>query len=87
MSYFSAICFSKILERVVSDQTIAHFINYNLFSQQQSGFHHGYFTQDVLLHVTNSFSTDIDHGKFVGAVFLDLAKAFNCVDHSVCCRS
>ena len=75
--------FSKILERVVSDQILAHFCKYNLFAERQSGFHHGYSTQDVLLHVTDSFLSAIDRGQYVGAVFLDLAKAFDCVDHNI----
>jgi len=47
--------FSKLLERVVSDQIIAHFCKYNLFSVKQSGFRYGHSTQDVLLHVSDSF--------------------------------
>ena len=75
--------FSKILERVVSDQIVDHFHKHNLFSQKQSGFRHGYSTEDVLLHVVNSCYTAIDRGQYVGAVFLDLAKAFDCVDHAI----
>ena len=48
--------FSKILERVVSDQIVSHFCKYNLFSEKQLGFRHGYSTQDVLVHVTDFFS-------------------------------
>ena len=75
--------FSKLLERVVSDQIVDHFHKYNLFSQKQSGFRHGYSTQDVLLHVVNSCSKAIDCGQYTGAVFVDLAKAFDCVDHAI----
>ena len=73
--------FSKLLERVVSDQIIAHFCKHNLFSEKQSGFRYGHSTQDVLLHVNDSFLSVIDNGHYVGAVFLDLAKTFDCVDH------
>jgi len=75
--------FSKVLERVVSDQIVDHFHKYNLFSQKQSGFRHGYSTQDVLLHVVNSCYKAIDRGQYAGAVFLDLAKAFDCVNHAI----
>jgi len=36
--------FSKILERIVSDQIVDNFHKYNLFSQKQSDFRHGYQT-------------------------------------------
>ena len=75
--------FSKLLERVVSDQIVDYFHKYNLFSQKQSGFRHGYSTQDVRLHAVNSCSKAIDCGQYTGAVFLDLAKAFDCVDHAI----
>jgi len=73
MSNFCPICvtnfFSKILKRVVSYQIIAHFNKHHLFSQRQSGFCYGHSTQDVLLHVLNSFSDAIEHGEYVGTIF------------------
>jgi len=39
----------------------------------------------VLLHVTDKWLKTIDEGKYTGAVFLDLAKVFDTVDHSILC--
>ena len=61
--------FSKVLERVVYDQIVNHFTTYNLFSNRQSGFRVGYSTQDVLLHVSDSWLGAIDAGQYVGAIF------------------
>jgi len=75
--------FSKVLERVVFDQVVDHFNRHKLFSNKQSGFHPGHSTQDVLLHVNDSWLRAIDNGQYVGAVFLDLAKAFDYVNHDI----
>jgi len=60
--------FSKVLERVVFDQFVHHF-RHDLFSHKQSGFRAGYSTQDVLLHVSESWLWAIDAGQCVGARF------------------
>ena len=75
--------FSKILEGVIYDLLISHFLNFNLLSEFQSGFRVSHSTQDVLLRVVDSWRKAIDDGKFVVAGFLDLAKIFDCVDHSI----
>ena len=62
---------------------ILHFLNFNLLSGFQSGFRASHSTQDVLLRVVDSWCKAIDDGKFVVAGFLDLAKALDCVDHSI----
>ena len=37
----------------------------------------------MLLHVSDSWLKAIDTRQYVGAIFLDLAKAFNCVNHDI----
>ena len=44
---------SKVLERILYNQIVFHLHNYDLLSAHQSGFHAGYSTQDLLLHVTD----------------------------------
>lgn len=74
---------SKILERVVQVQVTNHILSHGLLSPYQSGFRPGYSTQDVLVRVVDSWLACLDNRKCVGAIFLDLAKAFDCVDHDV----
>ena len=76
---------SKVLERVLYNQILSHLIKYDLLCPHQSGIRSGYSTQDVLLHVTDKWLKAIDDGKYTGVVFLDLAKAFDTVDHSILC--
>ena len=53
------------------------------FSSRQSGFRSGYSTQDVLLYVNDSWLKAIDVGQYVVAIFMDLAKAFDSVNHDI----
>ena len=76
---------SKVLERVLHNQIVSHLAKYNLLSAHQSGFRSGYSTQDVLIYVTDKWLKAIDEGKYTGAVFLDLAKAFDTVNHRILC--
>jgi len=76
---------SKILERILYNQIQSHIVRYDILCAHQSGFRSGYSTQDVLLHVIDKWLKAIDEGKYTGAVFLDMAKAFDTVDHSILC--
>ena len=60
-----------------------YLLKFNSFSAYQSGFHPSHSTQDVLLHVVDCWRKAIDDSKFVVAGFLDLAKAFDCVNHNI----
>lgn len=74
---------SKILERLVYNQVLVHFTRYKIITPVQAGFRPGYSTQDVLVHATDTWRKAIDNRSYVGCVFLDLKKAFDCVDHDI----
>ncbi|XP_057309202.1 uncharacterized protein LOC130647380 [Hydractinia symbiolongicarpus] len=72
---------SKIFERIMFDQ-IYEFID-NKLSPLLSGFRKGFSSQHVLLHMIESWRKDLDKGNAVGALLMDLSKAFDCVDHNL----
>ena len=74
---------SKVLESVIRDQVMSHLLDHNLLSPWQSGFRPGHSTTTTLLHVTSEWYSALDQGFIVGAVFLDIAKAFDTVNHTL----
>ena len=74
---------SKVLEGVVRDQVYSHLLSHDLLSPWQSGFHPGHSTTTTLLHLTNKCHSALDKGQVVGAIFLDISKAFDTVDHAL----
>ena len=49
----------------------------------QSGFRPGHSCQSALLKLLEKWRSIVDKGCLVGAVFIDLKKAFDLVDHNV----
>ena len=49
----------------------------------QSGFRPLHSTASTLNDLTNECLQALDHGEMTGTVFLDLSKAFHCVDHKI----
>ena len=74
---------SKIIERAVHDQLYSHLTVNNLLSSSQSGFRSQYSTATTIIDVQDYILNNMDEGKVTGAIFLDLKKAFDTVDHQL----
>lgn len=73
---------AKIFEKVIKVR-ITQFINkYNLLSDNQFGFREGRSTSDAMISLTSKIYRALDTKKPAIAVFVDLAKAFDTVDHT-----
>ena len=52
----------------------------SVLCNEQSGFRKLHSTQTALLDITDYIYTNMDKGNLTGAVYIDLKKAFDCVD-------
>ena len=73
----------KIFEKVVHYQVSGFLDSSNLLSTSQSGFRHGYSTDTAVICVSDFILKELGDGKYVGAVLVDLKKAFDTVDHKI----
>ena len=77
---------SKILERVVHTQVYEHLQRNGLLSAVQSGFRPHHSTLTTITEVTDYLYNNMDKGEITCAVFLDLKKAFDTVNHVILLR-
>ena len=81
ISKLSVLC--KILEGLISNQ-LKEFLSKNcILNDLQSGFRKKHGTVTATMKVLNEIITAIDEKEHCAALFLDLSKAFDKVDHSV----
>uniref|UniRef100_A0A8K9UZ04 Reverse transcriptase domain-containing protein n=1 Tax=Oncorhynchus mykiss TaxID=8022 RepID=A0A8K9UZ04_ONCMY len=76
-------CLSKVFESQVNKQITDHFKSHHTFSAMQSGFRAGHGCTSATLKVLNDILTAIDKKHYCAAVFIDLAKAFDSVNHHI----
>ena len=74
---------SKILERAIRSQLYEYLNSNNLLSNMQFGLRRKRSTVSALTNFTDEILHNMEKGKFCRAVFLDLRKAFNTVDHEI----
>ena len=72
---------SKILERIVFKQLLSHLENNGLLSSFQLGFRSKRSTELAVTYFTDIIRKEVDNGNILGAVFIDLSKAFDTVSH------
>ena len=70
-----------MFKRAIHKQLCDHLVKNKLLSQFQSGFRPSQSTSTALLDVSDYILKNIDEGNLTGAVFLDLSKAFDMIEH------
>ena len=73
--------FSKIHEKAIENQ-LAPYLN-KVLSPNLSAFRKGYSCQDTLLSLVEAWRSDLRSNKIVGALLMDLSKAFDCMPHKL----
>ena len=74
--------FSKIQEKFFYSRL--SFVNKNsIIADTQCGFRKNLFTEFALLDLTNQITKALDNRQITVGIFLDLAKAFDTVNHSI----
>lgn len=75
--------FNKIVERVLHNRLSSFFRKNNILDNNQFGFRKNSGTENAAIEVINYIQVELDKGKKVSAVFIDLQKAFDSVHHNV----
>ena len=73
----------KLLEKVIAVRTTEFLSKNNAFSNHQFGFRNGFSTEYAILDMYEKLLYNLDQGLSSCAIFLDLAKAFDSVDHRI----
>ena len=68
---------SKIIERIIHDQTQDFLSKNKILYRFQSGFQKNYSTNTCLGHLTDKINTGFEKGLFNGMILIDLQKAFD----------
>ena len=68
---------SKVFERILGKQIIDYMGPY--LSALLCGFRKGYNAQHALVRMLEKWKTSLDNGENIGAILMDLSKAFDCI--------
>ncbi len=73
---------SKILEAIIRDQILNHFIYNNYFTNRQYGFIKGRSTIIQLLTLMEDWTRSLEDGGQIDVIYTDIAKAFDKIPHN-----
>ena len=68
---------------MVYEQIYSYFITNNYLCNNQYGFRKDHSTEHAVLEVVNRISYELDQGHTPIALFLDLSKAFDTLNHEI----
>ena len=75
--------FAKLFEKVIKHRLTTHLDENNIITDNQFGFRKSYSTELAVTEIQNTLLQNLDNNKITCTIFLDLAKAFDSVNHSI----
>ena len=75
--------FSKLFERVMYDRLLSYIKHKDILYPFQHGFQPGHSTSMSLIDIQDKITKAMDNNEYSIGIFLDLAKAFDTVDHKI----
>ena len=75
--------FSKIFEKIIAVRLRDYINRNNILNERQFGFRTGLSTCMALLQLVDELTDSVDKNKVTAGVFIDLAKAFDTIDHGI----
>ena len=75
--------FGKIFEKIIYNRLYNFFTAKGVLHEDQFGFRKGHSTAHALHKSVNSIKMNLEDGKHVLGIFIDLSKAFDTLDHGI----
>ena len=75
--------FAKIFEKIVHKRFMNYFIENNILTNYQYGFRKGKSPQQAVFDLIKFIHSSLNHKKLISTICLDLAKAFDCINHEI----
>lgn len=83
----SVLCaMSKIFEKVMYNRLVCYLNECNILYKHQYGFRKGHSTDHALLYAVDNILQALDNKMSVVGVYMDLAKAFDTINHKILIR-
>ena len=75
--------FSKLFEKIIAKRMTSYFETNQILTNHQFGFRKSYSTELAAINLYDTLMKNLDEKKITCAIFLDLAKAFDSVNHKI----
>ena len=74
---------NKIMEKLMYRRIITFLDKHNILYRYQFGFRQNHSTSMALMEIVDCIYNDLEKGKYVTGIFLDMSKAFDTVHHAI----
>ena len=74
---------SKVIEKVVHEQTTKFLNDHNISYKYQSGFRNNHSTDLFLSFLNDKILKDFNNGVYTGMILIDLQEAFDMINHKI----